>query len=132
MGKKKFFLFFSFLLILSCELKHSNPLDPVGNDVTVPSIVTGIELMLYTNEANQIFIEVKWSDEGNAQIAQYNYNIYRGLSYYGVYEKVKSQSNSPFNDYDIISGNRYYYKMSAVNQEGLEGPFSSPTAVQVN
>ena len=131
---KKITLFLiTIFLISSCELKHSNPLDPVGHDIEAPPIVTDIELMLNTNTANMKYIDIEWNDE-NAQSDSllYNYIIYRGLSYYGVYNELTIQNSAPYQDYGIISGNRYYYKMSAVNDAGLEGPLSLPKSVQVN
>ena len=130
---KNFVILIIIILILSaCELNHSNPLDPAGNAPDAPSIVTEIELSLHMNSADQKYIEISWNNSNSSDCTVDYYNIYRGMSYYGVFEIIDSPLNPPSYDYDIISGNRYYYKISAVNTNGLEGHLSLPKSINVN
>ncbi|HOE90575.1 MAG TPA: hypothetical protein PKZ69_06415 [Candidatus Cloacimonadota bacterium] len=108
----------------SCSLDRTNPLDPYGyEDITVPAMVQGILLSSTGGVVN-----IRWNR------AEYvsKYRIYRSQSYDGKYEIIEEVSNPSAeagNYVNTIDSNvtlmRYYYKLSAVNVQGLEGPRSA-------
>jgi len=114
------------LILGSCALDRSNPLDPVGNDIAVPNEVIGINIShISSNE-----IEITWNSQSDAD----GYFIYRCLSLYGSYVRIDNdQLNSgafdSFTDTHVITRTWYYYKMSAYRLVGgrrLEGWRSGP------
>lgn len=119
-------LILAFIIITSCSLDRSNPLDPLSNDITVPGKVTGIQINI--NDFN--YIDISW----NPMIDVEGFFIYRSQSFNGLYSLLEDYTTSPtdslFEDQNvIIPGNFYWYKMSAfinVGNKKLEGYRSEP------
>ncbi|MDP8268811.1 MAG: hypothetical protein P9L97_08805 [Candidatus Tenebribacter davisii] len=124
---KNLILFLMILLIMSCSLDRTNPLDPLVSNKEAPGRVTGIQVM--TTENNTIFIT--W----NSMQAATGYYIYRSQSYDGFYALIIDIEKGlndihEYEDLDVdIPGNFYWYKMSAyiiIDEEQLEGYRSEP------
>lgn len=127
-------IIFAFLLILlfSCELEKSNPLDP-DNGGEIPSRPI-IDNLLYNNEVNPNRIELYWEDLNTAA----GINIYRSLYLDGEYQIIETYNaesenfeNRYFFDTNIYHGNTYYYKLSAFNEKGMEGRFSQIERIKI-
>lgn len=87
-----------------------------GGTVTKPSAPTGVKA---TQQGDDIV--VTWNAVSNVM----KYYIYRSESSYGTYSLInESYTNSYTDNYALISGKTYYYKVSAVNAGG-EGSQSS-------
>lgn len=114
------------IILSSCALERSNPLDPVVNDISVPKEVIGIDI----SHSSSNEIDISWANQNDAD----GYYIYRCLSIAGLYARIddntlNSGSIEEFTDKNIIPGNWYYYKMSAyclVGNRRLEGTRSGP------
>lgn len=68
-------------------------------------------------------IELDWNDNTEADVAYYN--IYRRMSpgnNYRLYQSGLSQSE--FVDNDVLGGLTYYYRVSAIDQDGYESDMS--------
>lgn len=118
---RKIGLILLIIILAGCSLERSNPLDPVQNNVEVPSNVIGIDVSKSSSEK----IEITWTAQTDAD----GYYVYRSMSIDGYYQRIdKDQINSggieSYTDMEIIPGNWYYYKMSAykwVDNRRLEG-----------
>ena len=117
-------LILTFIIILaSCSLDKSNPLDPSNSGIQAPGKVTGIEV----DKISPTIIEIRW----NSMINIDGYYIYRSGSYYGHYNQIceSTPSDTLYIDHDISSELYYWYKMSAfisVGNKKLEGYRSEP------
>ncbi len=130
--KKIFFpLLMISLLFCSCSLDRNNPLDPENNEsVTVPQQVTGLTLT-----SNGGVVYARWTRIDEIK----EYKVYRSLSYDGEFELIATIENpasgiTEFVDYvdsDVQLNTYYYYKISAVSQQGLEGTISPYKWVKV-
>lgn len=124
MKSKNIFIILSLLgvLVVSCSLDRSNPLDPEANDITVPLKVTGLIIPEFSNMS----VNLTW----DAQVGIPTYYIYRSHTYNGLYIRVDTVfatiddsifvSGEDF-DEELLSGNWYAYKVSGVSEENLEG-----------
>lgn len=123
---KKLILVLVIALLAGCGLERSNPLDPVQNGIQVPNEVIGIEVSYSGSDE----INLSWVAQNDAD----GYYIYRSMSYNGLYSRIdddllNSGEIDQYTDSEIISGNWYYYKMSAwkwVDNRKLEGWRSGP------
>jgi len=119
-----------FILLISCTLKRSNPLDPNGHDIDIPPNVVltilgeYVESGDYTKSINN-YVEMEWNNDPSGIDGYY---IYRSMDHDGLYILVTTQNHIPsdehiqtYRDHDIVPGNWYFYKISAFNAEGLEG-----------
>lgn len=126
------------ILLASCSLKRSNPLDPNGNeDIIVPEPVTGITYT--TSSQNQIpcWVKITWTanNENNTD----GYYIYRGMGYYSSYALVGDVTTNEFmhssaDDPSVQPKIDYFYRISAykICPEGkLEGRRSEPYWVRI-
>ena len=121
------------IMVSSCGLKRSNPLDPLGNDdVVAPDPVVGITVN--TTAANQSprVVTLRWTANSSANTS--GYYVYRGLSYNSAYALVGTVQVNEFvhssaNDPSVMPGD-YYYKISAFKSYppagNLEGRKSEP------
>ena len=118
------------MLISACSLDRSNPLDPAGNsNIQEPPIATGIELL---SSNSVVLISFNRVDSVNS------YYVYRSLTHNGVYERI-TEVNQVSNitpvvshiDENVILGIYYFYKITCVTVEGLEGRFSEFKGVRV-
>jgi len=132
----KLLIVISSLIMLSCGLDRSNPLDPAGSHINTPKKVTGIDLSSSGQGAIDKFVVISWTPlpEGDAN----GYFIYRSRSYDGTFDliaEIRNREESLYTDnYKIVTG-PYFYKMSAFvyldednpnDNERLEGPLNRP------
>ncbi len=106
------------IIITSCSLDRSNPLDPLNSGIQAPGKVTGIEVDKISNTT----IEIRW----NYMININGYYIYRSGFHNGHYNQIyePTPSDTLYIDHVISSELHYYYKMSAfiyVDGKKLEG-----------
>ncbi|MDD3536040.1 MAG: hypothetical protein PHC50_07845 [Candidatus Cloacimonetes bacterium] len=131
------------VLMVACDLKRDNPLDPQSHlDVVVPGTVSGLQLipMGTGTEARAVFIS--WN---NNNIFDTNgYYVYRGLSFYSSYAIIdtvyhamnadnQSYTHSSENDPTVQTGD-YWYRISAFKDYPsgrLEGRPCTPVHVRV-
>ncbi|RLC52942.1 MAG: hypothetical protein DRZ79_00330 [Candidatus Cloacimonadota bacterium] len=126
---KKIILLFVVLSVFSCSLKRSNPLDPHGHDIYIPANIKDFQIIgewvesgNYVKSYNNT-VRMEWSpNEDEIE----GYYIYRSRSYNGLYTRVKTvyAPNHEWADTEssgIEPNNWYYYKISAFNEQGLEG-----------
>lgn len=130
---KKLFawLLFLSLVMVGCSLKHSNPLDPEGHDITIPPTITGLTLNASAAGQQNKWVEVRWTRIKTSNTVK-KYYIYQGLAYNSKYTKVQEVINPPasdttstlmWRDSNVIA-REYFYKISSVNEQGLEGTLS--------
>jgi len=125
------------LLVSSCGLKRSNPLDPLGNSsVVAPDPVVGIT---YSNSAaNQYPRSVTLCWTANSPANTSGYYIYRGLGYFSAFALIDSVQVNEFihssaSDTSVQPGD-YYYRISAYKGYpggNLEGRKSEPLFVRI-
>ncbi len=125
------------VLVSSCGLKRSNPLDPLGNSgVVSPDPVVGISYSTSATNQNPRFVSLRWT--ANSPSNTSGYYIYRGIGYYSAFALVDSVTTNEFihsstNDQTVLPGD-YYYRISAYkgyNGGNLEGRKSEPLFVRV-
>ncbi|MBN1327618.1 MAG: hypothetical protein JW996_06685 [Candidatus Cloacimonetes bacterium] len=120
--------FFIIILVFSCSLKRENPLDPNNNEMEIPDEVIVHSFDPYTSYD---VVRLRWELQPNIAVSYY---LYRSMSYNGSYLRIAevyplvSDTLGIYDDYDeeLISGNWYYYRVSAVTETGLEGYRSFP------
>ncbi len=122
---KKTYLILFLMVLISCSLERSNPLDPMNSGTKAPRKVTGIEVMNIENTS----IIINWNTMGDID----GFYIYRSTYFDGKYRRIAnniSPSDSLFEDTDVeLPENFYWYKMSAykiVEEKKLEGYRSEP------
>ncbi len=118
------------LFFNGCSLERSNPLDPKGNsDITEPRVISG-----FTVRSSNSIVYLNW-DRIVDQIA--HYNVYRSLQYDGVFEfrfsvpQSETSAIIEITETNVQLEAYYYYKVSAVNLQGLEGRLCEPKGVRV-
>lgn len=125
------------LLISSCGLKRSNPLDPLGNDnVIEPAPVVGITYSVSPAHQNPRSVTLRWT--ANSSLNTSGYYVYRGLGYFSAYALIDSVQvneyiHSSANDNTVQPGD-YYYRISAYKGYpggNLEGRKSEPVFVRI-
>ncbi|PKN74278.1 MAG: hypothetical protein CVU49_08635 [Candidatus Cloacimonetes bacterium HGW-Cloacimonetes-2] len=125
------------LLLGSCGLRRTNPLDPFGdNNVVVPDPVTNITFFI---QGGQGYKTVSFSWTANSGFNTDGYYLYRGLAYnssFAVVDTVTTNSCVHGSDpWHVVLPGDYYYKISAWKTYGdrrLEGPISSHVFVRIN
>lgn len=121
--KKKLIPILLFILVVSCSLDHSNPLDPEKSGIPAPSEITGIHVVLDA----QNHVNISW----NTQPEVDGYYIYRSFSEDGEYDKLSALSTTTSSYLDLITITNYHswYKLSAyiiIEADSLEGIRSAP------
>jgi hypothetical protein len=125
------------LVLASCGLKRSNPLDPTGNiGIVVPETVSNVACSPSPAGAANKYVNVSWNP--NSLYSTDGYYVYRGLAYNSAYSVVDtvftnscSHGSKPWH---MVTPGDYYYKVSAfkVYSAGrLEGRLSQPAFVRV-
>ena len=120
---KKIGLLVLFILIISCSLEHSNPLDPENSGIEAPAEITGIIITL----TSQNHVTISW----NPLFDINGYYVYRSFSEDGQYEtpiEISSSESSYFDEITVTNYNCWYmisaYKI--IDEEILEGMRSAP------
>ena len=97
----------------------------VGTNLTLLGRVPPSPPMNPTSTFGDRFVNISWGvpvDDGGSPIL--NYKVYRGINSGILDEYVQVGGNVHyFNDTDVINGNTYYYRITAINSEG-ESKFS--------
>ncbi len=134
--KNKYFFIFVFVtvLLISCSLERSNPVDPQNNpDIKEPGEVSDINLTPSTSSSVIKFMEIEWNSIPDID----GYYIYRARTYDGEYIRVDNnggdQGISPetmyYRDTEVQADELYYYRISAyknIEEFILEGRRSTP------
>jgi len=110
------------LFIFSCARKH-NPVSPEkGNFPPAPS-----NLIITVGDKE---ISLSWDMEDTTDI--YKYNIFRKDSVDAEMSLIDSSFTRRYTDTGLKNGNEYFYQVSAVNNEGYEGPRSTVVSAVPN
>lgn len=72
-------------------------------------------------------VDLRWADSAQA-IA---YNVYRGDAAGGPYSLIGNTASPRYTDGATARGATYYYVVTAVDQNGAEGAFSSEVVAEV-
>ena len=108
------------IFIFPACLERSNPLDPKGNsNIIVPPRVTSLRL-----QAAGTNVFLSWDRMEGVK----EYILYRSSTFRGDYEEIRPRIPQPddgtrveFTDTGVMPGFPYFYDISAVSPEGLEG-----------
>ncbi len=126
---KTYVLIILIFLLTGCSLERNNPLDPLSNSgIVVPQMLSNITLSSSNGKVN-----IQWTRLDNV----HKYYIYRSLSYNGQYIKIAETFNPQtgnfvtYIDNDVVINSTYFYKLSSVNIQGLEGHISNWKSVKV-
>jgi fibronectin type 3 domain-containing protein len=84
---------------------------------TMPDIPSGISASTVSSSS----LSLTWMPVSGAV----NYRIYRTTSASGTYTRIEISISSPYTNTGLQAGTTYYYKVSAVNNAGVESPLSS-------
>ncbi len=135
---KKIWLFLAVvaIVILSCDLERSNPLDPDNNgNIDVPSEIKIENITASGSGSASKWVEIEWNKSEDAAY----YKVYRALDYNGTYsdlypDGIPNTSDSTsytYRDNNVYSGNYYWYRLAGRSAEGLIGPLSAPSGIGV-
>lgn len=113
---KNIVIFFALLLIWGCSREKIT--DPV--DDSIPPL-TPSNLNVYAAFDGQIGLEWKSNNEPNLK----GYFIYRSMNLSGQFKQHAFTINNYFIDDSLFYDSTYYYKISAVNNIGIESPLTS-------
>jgi uncharacterized protein YfaP (DUF2135 family) len=77
-----------------------------------------------TGTVAEYSVNLSWNSSSGVA----GYNIYRGTSATGTYNKINSSldANTAYTDSTVISGQTYYYEATSVNSSGQESSRSTP------
>jgi hypothetical protein len=89
-------------------------------DPTPPAAPTGLSA-----NAGDGVVSLNWNDNSESDLA--GYNVYRSTSSNGTYSKINGSlvTSSSYNDTNVNNGTTYWYRVTAVNDEGLESANSN-------
>lgn len=106
------------LLLSSCSLRRSNPLDPLGNsNIVTPDPVMNPTATASAAHATIKSVTLRWT--ANNPDNTDGYYIYRGLNYYSAFTLVGTVSNAENTTFvhsgpTVQAGSHFYwYKVSA-------------------
>jgi uncharacterized repeat protein (TIGR03803 family) len=99
-------------------------------DSRLGSVVVRILVLLPAASAVCSFgqsVNLSWDPSTSQNIV--GYNIYRGRLVSGPYTRINSSldSNTAYTDSTVKSGHTYYYVTTAVDNQGVESPYSNQT-----
>ena len=77
-----------------------------------------------TGTVAEYSVNLSWNSSSGVA----GYNVYRGTSATGTYNKINSSldANTAYTDSTVISGQTYYYEATSVNSSGQESSRSTP------
>ncbi|OQY40176.1 MAG: hypothetical protein B6226_00435 [Candidatus Cloacimonetes bacterium 4572_65] len=122
------------LVLTSCGLDRSNPLDPENNGINPPEKVREIEVISSGQGVVNKWIRISWDPLEDSEAD--GYYVYRSRSYDGTYQRInviESFAVEFYNDRNNISPGAYFYRMSAFKyvipgsqdeEDRLEGPLT--------
>lgn len=130
-------LLIALILLSSCGLRRSNPLDPLGHSGAVsPDPVVGITYSTSAANQNPRSVTLRWT--ANSPSNTSGYYVYRGLGYFSAFALIDSVQVNEFihssaSDVTVQPGD-YYYRISAYKGYpggNLEGRRSEPIFVRI-
>lgn len=140
------YLLIAMLLISSCSLKRSNPLDPFENsEIEVPNTVTGlVPVNTSAPGAPDKFVTLQWNWIPPTAYHPSGFRIYRSLAYMAQFELVDTlatfydsedlQITEDYTHTGTMPGD-YWYKVSAYiyygHDQPLEGRACDPVFVRI-
>ncbi len=96
-----------------------------GPPILPPGKVNLLQLLAFVNS-----ILVDWEDYGTKDFL--GYNLYRATSPEGTWQKIASLLKaSEYEDTNVLQGISYYYRVTVVNQRGVEGQPSNVLSAQL-
>ncbi len=114
------------------ESADSAPAIVTPRDVFPPAAPTGLEITIVpaTNQA-PAYIELSWAISPEGDLA--GYSVYRSDAEDAPGERVSTEilPSPTFRDISVLSGRRYYYRVSALDRAGNESPKSSAVLADV-
>jgi fibronectin type 3 domain-containing protein len=101
-------------------------------DVFPPAAATGLEISIIpaTNQT-PAYVELSWAINSEADLA--GYSVYRSEAEDAPGERINTEilPSPTFRDISVVSGKRYYYRVSALDRAGNESPKSSAVQADV-
>jgi hypothetical protein len=81
--------------------------------------------------ATQHIVDLNWNGSTSTNIS--GYNVYRGMTSAGPYAKINAGlvASTLYTDSSVVSGQTYYYTVTAVDSSGAESGYSSQTQAVV-
>ena len=114
------------------ESADSAPTGVTPRDIFPPATPTGLEIAVIpaTSEA-PAYVELSWAISPETDLA--GYFVYRSDRDDQEGQRVNSEilPSPAFRDMSVVSGKRYYYRVSAVDRAGNESPKSSAAQADV-
>ncbi len=108
--------------IIGAESAPSNTVSAKPFDKTPPAIPSGLETV--SEEAK---VSIRWNLSLELDIA--GYNIFRATSITGDFQKLNKELIAPdspyYTDEEVVAGNLYFYRVSAVDKAGNESKMSN-------
>ncbi|MEW6607925.1 MAG: fibronectin type III domain-containing protein, partial [bacterium] len=99
----------------------SNRASGIPKNTNPPAAPTNLSAVGYSN-----YISLSWDWSYDADGGHKIYRKPKG----GVYQNIDQISFwNWYNDYNIVNGTTYYYKITALNEDGVEGPYSTEVEV---
>ena len=101
----------------------------VAHDVFPPAIPTGVQAV-FSGPGQKLFIDVVWASSPDSDLA--GYNVYRHQEGTEPVRVNTAALKSPaFRDFDVVSGHKYFYSVSAVDIRGNESSRSEEASETV-
>jgi hypothetical protein len=114
------------------ESIDSAPAAVTPRDTFPPATPTNLEITVIpaTNQA-PAYVELSWAISSEADLA--GYSVYRGERDDEPGERISMEilPSPTFRDISVVSGKRYYYRVSALDRAGNESPKSSAVQADV-
>lgn len=107
--------------------ENGNGNGPPGEDTDPPAVPSGLE-----GTSGDAEIELEWSSVSDSDLA--GYNVYRATSSIGnISDRTPLNSSllseASFTDTDVSNGTKYYYRVTAVDENDNESDPSSEAEV---
>jgi hypothetical protein len=114
------------------ESEDSSPITVTPRDTFPPAAPTGLEVSVIpaTNET-PAYVELAWAISPEGDLG--GYFVYRSNLEDTAGERISTEIllSPTFRDNSVLSGNRYYYRVSAVDRSGNESPKSSAAQADI-
>ena len=115
------------------ESADSAPAVVTPRDTFPPAAPVGLEAAVIpaTSQASA-YVELSWAISPEEDLA--GYNVYRSGRDDTPGERINSEilPSPTFRDISVVSGRRYFYRVSAVDHAGNESPLSSAVQIEVS
>ncbi len=114
------------------ESADSAPAVVTPRDIFPPATPTGLEIaVVLATPQSPAYVELSWAISPEGDLS--GYSVYRGESEDTPGERISTEtlSSPTFRDISVVSGKRYYYRVSAMDRAGNESPPSFAVAADV-